>query len=68
MASCSASGMATSRISTERTCTPQALVFSPMVVLNRASAVWRSDSRAESMDEPIISRSEVWATRSMAMR
>src|SRR4051812_22688919 len=63
-----ATGIATSRISTDLTVTPQSAVFWPITSRRWSSAALRSDSSAESMEEPIISRSEVCATRSIASR
>jgi hypothetical protein len=39
-------------------------VFRPISVRNSSSAAVRSDKSADSIDEPIISRSEVWETPS----
>ncbi len=68
MASCSSTGMATSRISTDITVTPHSRVLPAISWLSRWSADCRSDSSTESGVEPIISRSEVWEIRSMASR
>ena len=68
MASCKATGMATSRISTELTEMPQSAVLRAISVRSTSSAALRSDNSADSNDEPIISRKDVCATRSMAER
>ena len=47
---------------------PQSAVFRPISPRNSSSAVVRSDNSADNIDEPIISRNEVWATRSIASR
>ncbi len=68
MASCSSTGMATSRISTDSTVMPHSLVLAAISLLSRWSACWRSDSSTDRAVEPIISRSEVCEIRSMASR
>ncbi len=68
IASCSEAGIATSRISTERTPTPQLPVLAAMVMRSCSSAVRRSDSRRCRSVAPIISRRLVCATRSIASR
>ncbi len=58
--------MATSRISTEMVVTPQSAVLRAIWSRSRSSIEERSDSSAVSIEDPISSRSEVWATRSIA--
>ena len=57
-----------SRISTEMAVTPQSAVFRPISSRRASSPCLRSDSSEESRDEPTISRSDVCATRLMALR
>src|SRR5271154_5412148 len=56
MASCKATGIATSRISTDFTEMPQSAVLRPISPRNNSSAAVRSDKSADSIDDPILSR------------
>ena len=68
MASCKATGMATSLISTELTEMPQLSVLRAISVRNTSSAALRSDNSSDSIEEPMVSRKLVCATRSSASR
>src|SRR6478736_2070521 len=59
IASCKATGIAPSRISTDSTEMPQSAVLRPISPRNSSSAALCSDKSADNIDDPIISRSEV---------